>query len=152
MTKLAFKAEKVTIHCSVSKNGDKCDISVIKGWHLARGFKDVGYHLVIQPDGEVQNGRPLNHIGAHVEGANTNNIGICLIGTDKFTEKQFKSLRNQLDALHMCYDIEPWNITCHYEYESAQKQGKTCPNMNIRRLLTWYITQDELAIKPYLLK
>lgn len=152
MTKAQFKPTRITIHCSVTKNGETCDVATIRRWHLEKGWKDIGYHMVIQPDGEVQKGRPLNEQGAHVEGYNSNNIGICLIGTDLFTSKQFKALRYQLDSLHMNFDIEPWEVACHYEYDSAQKQGKTCPNINIRRLLIWYCLEIDEALKPYLLK
>jgi len=55
----------VTIHCSDTTNGSDYDIERIRADHLARGFNDVGYHLVIQPDGTAQNGRGLNAIGAH---------------------------------------------------------------------------------------
>lgn len=38
----------------------------IKDYHLeVSGFSDIGYHFVIEPDGTVFEGRPLNRTGAH---------------------------------------------------------------------------------------
>ena len=57
-----------------------------------RGWSDIGYHFVIDRGGRLYQGRPfLNNAeslsdlpvfaqGAHVGGANTGNIGICLLG------------------------------------------------------------------------
>lgn len=38
----------------------------IKEYHLqVSGFSDIGYHFVIEPDGTVYEGRPLDRTGAH---------------------------------------------------------------------------------------
>jgi N-acetylmuramoyl-L-alanine amidase len=96
--------KRLTIHCSASANGKKWDIASIRKEHMTnRGFSDVGYHYVIQPDGEVQLGRGLNIQGAHVEGDNEDNVGICMIGTDKFTAAQFDSLLHVWDSLRRSY-------------------------------------------------
>ena len=40
----------------------------------------VGYHYVIRLDGTIEQGRPLEMIGAHYTGRNAHSIGICYIG------------------------------------------------------------------------
>lgn len=151
-----MKPGLITLHCSATKNADDCPASVIKTWHLNRGFHDIGYHMVIQPDGTVENGRPLNKVGAHVEKSNLIgekiNIGICLVGTDRFTQYQFYALRYKLDSLFLIYDIEPWEIYGHYEFDTAKDQGKTCPNMRMARIQYWYSTQIYAAIRDYTYK
>lgn len=143
---------KFTVHCSDSANGKRVDISEIRKWHLARGFNDIGYHAVIQPDGEVQVGRGLTVVGAHVEGENEGNLGICLVGKDKFTAAQFKALDNWIEDVKRIYQIADQEIYCHYEWPSAVKQGKTCPNMKARNVL-WYIATGDLrAVAAYLLE
>lgn len=58
----------------------------INEWHKARGFTlstlgyYVGYHYVIEKDGTVRKAREDNEVGCHAIGANTNSIGICLVG------------------------------------------------------------------------
>lgn len=144
-----FTPRRIILHCSASRNGEPVDISIIRQWHLARGFLGVGYHLVIQPDGSVQKGRDLTEQGAHVTGENNDSIGVCLIGNDRFTKDQFRSLAIQLNLVQSTCKIPYWALYGHYQFPSAK--GKTCPNMDMARVLSWYIKSDELAILPYLL-
>lgn len=142
----------VTIHCTATENGKIVPIETIRQWHIDRGWKDIGYHIVIQPDGEVNRGRPLNEMGAHVEGHNLGNIGICLVGGDKFTRAQFDALRYQIDSLAMTYDIKPWDIRTHCQYDTAIKQGKSCPNIEINRIVAWYVGHYDAALMPNILQ
>jgi N-acetylmuramoyl-L-alanine amidase len=52
----------------------------IERWHLDRGFLGIGYHFVISPTGRIFRGRPVDRMGAHVEGHNRGTVGICLMG------------------------------------------------------------------------
>ena len=45
-----------------------------------RGWNDIGYHFLVDRVGNIYQGRPETVIGAHVGGANTGNIGVCLLG------------------------------------------------------------------------
>ena len=146
-----MKPWRVTIHCSDSHNGQIYLASQIDLDHRARGFDKIGYAIVIQPSGEVENGRGLNEDGAHVLGENEGNIGVCLIGRDKFTTKQFIALRYKLDGIRMTYDIKHWNIFCHYEFKSAKDQGKTCPNIRVSDLICWYLLDRDDSILKYFL-
>ena len=44
-------------------------------------------------------GRPLGEIGAHVEGHNANSVGVCMIGTKKFTKAQWEKLKITVSEL-----------------------------------------------------
>jgi len=142
---------RITVHCSATPNGKEYSLSNIRRDHLKRGFSDVGYHGVIQPDGEWERGRGLNEKGAGVEGDNDGNIHICLVGETLYTKEQFKTLRYRLDSIFMVYSIKPWDLYCHYQFRSAIKQGKTCPNIPINQLLIWYHLDDEKAVEPFTL-
>lgn len=144
-----MKPNKITIHCSDSPNGKEVDISEVARWHKEKGIDPVGYHGIIQPNGEWQDGRPLNSVGAHVKDHNTGNIGICLIGRDKFTKEQFDKLFDRIKTLRQCFDIEPSEIYTHNQFDTAIAQGKTCPNMTINRLLYFLSTEDYKPIKQY---
>ncbi|HJW81967.1 MAG TPA: N-acetylmuramoyl-L-alanine amidase [Acidiferrobacterales bacterium] len=102
----------IVIHCAATPNGKPFTVADIDAWHYQRGFRRalafrqrqemnlaaIGYHWVIYTNGAVANGRHLDEIGAHVAGHNESSIGICLIGTDKFTFAQWASLRDNLCA------------------------------------------------------
>lgn len=103
------------VHCAATPNGKPFGIKDIDGWHKQRGFKRmsafwrvfnpdlkyVGYHFVIKLDGTIETGRAENEIGAHVKGFNTGSLGICMIGTDKFTAQQWQSLTHLVQSLRL---------------------------------------------------
>jgi N-acetylmuramoyl-L-alanine amidase len=70
----------LAVHCSASKPDQKVDASTIARWHRERGFLKIGYHFVILTDGTVQKGRDITEVGAHVQGFNSQSLGICLVG------------------------------------------------------------------------
>lgn len=98
----------IFIHCSASKPSVHVDAAVIRRWHKARKFDDIGYNLVITRSGVAQIGRSLEDVGAHVVGYNHNSLGICLAGglneitgkaENNFTASQFATLKTWVRAL-----------------------------------------------------
>ena len=82
---------EIIIHCSDTQEG--CDVTAadIRRWHMTpvekggRGWRDIGYHYVIDLDGTIEAGRPVERVGAHCIGRNgedhnSKSIGICYIG------------------------------------------------------------------------
>jgi len=104
------RIDAIVIHCAATPNGKPFTIADIDAMHKVRNFKrdsqairnlnpelkSIGYHFVIELDGSVRVGRSLEEIGAHVQGSNAHSIGICMIGTDKFTQAQWMALRECL--------------------------------------------------------
>lgn len=74
------KTDHIVIHCSATRAIQKIGAADIRKWHLAKGWKDIGYHFVIRRDGKVEKGRGVDEIGSHVAGHNVNSLGICLVG------------------------------------------------------------------------
>ena len=146
-----MKPARIVLHCTVTPNGKKVNVEAMEKNHQERGFKGIGYHFLIQPDGAIVETRPVDQVGAHVKGHNTGSLGIALAGTDKFTPEQFTSLRELAFDLYLHHHLEKWAFYCHYQFDTAQAQGKTCPNIEINRLLVWYLWKDDKAIEPYLL-
>ncbi|MQY50777.1 N-acetylmuramoyl-L-alanine amidase [Rhodocyclus gracilis] len=119
----------IVIHCSASPNGDSLfrgtpgtpsqitPAQTIDAWHKARGFKrdaamcriwnpdlrSIGYHFVLYSNGAVATGRAPAEIGAHVAGFNQKSLGVCLVGTDRFTSAQWDSLRVLITGLQKSY-------------------------------------------------
>jgi len=149
------KIEYIIVHCSDSDWGTA---SEIRKWHLANGWRDIGYQLVIlngllkpdiknvqkklyieSMDGSIEYGRDFdgdgylvgNEIGAHAVGYNGNSISICLIGKTRFTLKQINSLENVLKNLMKTFNIKRENILGHCDVQ----KGKTCPNFNVKNFV-----------------
>lgn len=98
---------EIIIHCSATTEGKHFTAGDIDRWHRQRGFTSIGYHYVILLNGEIQQGRDLQQIGAHCKGHNRQSIGICYIGgldnkgiaKDTRTPKQKDSLHRLLQSL-----------------------------------------------------
>lgn len=75
------KIDCIVVHCAATCATSSVTTEDIARWHiLERHFRDIGYHFVVDQKGVIHKGRPLNEMGAHVEGHNAHSIGICYIG------------------------------------------------------------------------
>lgn len=77
----------IIVHCTATRAewraGSKTSakVSEVRKWHVRdNGWSDIGYHFLIDRDGTIAKGRPLEKTGAHVRGHNTGSIGIALFG------------------------------------------------------------------------
>jgi N-acetylmuramoyl-L-alanine amidase len=118
------------IHCSDTPDSNHLNASDIHNMHLGFGWDGIGYHKVIKRNGKIENGRPEFWIGAHTYGLNDKSLGVCLIGRNNFTKKQFNSLRNILIGWKKIYTNA--KILGHCE---AIKTKKTCPNFDVSAFL-----------------
>lgn len=76
---LDWDFDSVVIHHS-GNSGEKDPVEIEKKHMLKNGWDDVGYHYLIHPNGSIYEGRKIYHKGSHVSGANTQKIGILLMG------------------------------------------------------------------------
>lgn len=136
MTKRSLeKIDTVVVHCSDSGISAHDDISIIREWHLARGFSDVGYHLFITQKGKVQKGRPFDVVGAHCEGNNQNSIGICLGGRNTFPSHQLDVAAEEIRKIMNVFGIHFWNVRPHNHFN----KDKSCPNFGVFQEILWRI-------------
>ena len=71
---------EIILHCTATVEGKDYDIKDVRRWHRKRGWRDVGYHYLIGLGGQIEKGRPLDQVGAHVYGHNQHSIGIAYVG------------------------------------------------------------------------
>lgn len=119
---------KIFIHVSDSRDDLDVGVKEIRQWHLARGWKDIGYHYVVRIDGTVEPGRPEEKIGAHAQGYNEDSIGVCWVGRFAMHPKQKESLVRLVKSLMKKYKLSRKDVLGHYEVDT---HGKTCPNINM---------------------
>jgi N-acetyl-anhydromuramyl-L-alanine amidase AmpD len=141
----------IVIHCSASSNDDalfrgspgtpgfQTPVQVIDSWHAKRGFRrtsvlrqtfnpqlqSIGYHFVLYRNGSIAAARHLDEVGAHVQGSNLRSIGLCLIGTDRFTREQWDSLAGLVGSLRVQFPGA--QVIGHRELT----QHKTCPGFDV---------------------
>ena len=138
------KINKIIVHCSATPEGKEFSVETIRKWHLKRGWSDIGYHFVIDLQGELHEGRPVERTGAHVKGHNFDSIGVCYIGgveaerspagewiaKDTRTEAQKEALE---DFLLYMKDLYPQaKIYGHRDFSS-----KACPSFDAKTEYEW---------------
>lgn len=125
----------IVVHCAATNPEKRVTATDIHNMHLKRGFSCIGYHYFIDQDGVVTKGRPDEYIGAHVEGHNSNTLGICLEGgvdskgkaCNNYTSKQFSSLRTLLNELKV--KNTKADVCGHRDLSpDKNKDGKVTPN------------------------
>ena len=127
------KIDLIVIHCAATKPNQDIGRAEIDRWHRERGWLGIGYHYVIRRDGRVENGRPLEKAGAHVQGLNANSIGICLVGglnakgqpAPEFTAEQWDALETLVRTLKKQFPNA--RIAGHNEFAA-----KACPSFNVQ--------------------
>jgi len=130
---------RIIIHCSATPEGRDVKAATIRDWHMKKGWSDIGYHYVIDIEGCIEAGRPIDRAGAHVKGHNHDSIGICYIGgvakeknedgqwvaKDTMTDQQEHAMRELIYSLRMVADKQ-LSIHGHNEFSN-----KACPSFKV---------------------
>jgi N-acetylmuramoyl-L-alanine amidase len=138
---------EISVHCAASRPSWMAGrpgtekVAEMRRWHMVeRGWSDIGYHYVIDRDGQVYTGRPIERSGALVNReVNERAAGICLIGghgastndafEDHYTSEQDVALRQLIAELRAKYPSIK-RVSGHNEYAN-----KACPGFNVARWL-----------------
>ena len=134
------------VHCSATSPSEEANHETIERYHTtARGWPTIGYHYVINRDGNIVNTLPEDQRGIHVAGFNSVSLGICLVGginedgvpEANFTSLQFESLEILLRELKGRYPRS--EVKGHRDFNAISATPKACPAFNIH---VWMDTGD----------
>ena len=85
-------------------------------------------------NGTVQTGRPLPKRGAHARGANSDSIGVCLVGNNLDSDQRWTP--EQIDSLHRIWGA------CEILFPGIQLYGHrdvlsstSCPGLDVYELI-----------------
>lgn len=141
------KIDEIIVHCTATRadwwatRTSNQKVAEVRKWHTSppNNWKDIGYHFLIDRDGTVVAGRPVEEVGAHVQGHNATTIGVSLFGghgsnatdsfDDHFTLEQDLALRHLIEVLREKYPSIK-KVSGHNEYAR-----KACPGFNVRNWL-----------------
>tara|TARA_B000000557_G_scaffold223622_1_gene192882 strand:- start:1566 stop:2852 length:1287 start_codon:yes stop_codon:yes gene_type:complete len=135
---------KMTLHHSAgwaatTLEEGKAAVKSIQEFHQdGRGWSDIGYHFLVDMGGNIYQGRPETVLGAHVGGANTGNIGVCILGCyhppessipcyDEMTYNSEQSLIQLYAWISDTYGVEPKLLKGHRDYFGTT----SCPGNNV---------------------
>lgn len=147
---------EIIIHTTATRAGwmggypTGAKVAEVRRWHVEDNkWSDIGYHFLIDRDGTVAEGRPVERIGAHVKGRNDDTIGIALFGghgsaeTDSFdehyTDDQDIALRILIAELQRKYG-PGLKLSGHNEYAA-----KACPGFNVMK---WFTDKEPVIVTP----
>jgi N-acetyl-anhydromuramyl-L-alanine amidase AmpD len=136
-----YPVAEIILHCSDTRPDWMAGhtlaekVAEIRRWHVQQhGWRDIGYHWVIDRDGSVAPGRRETVIGAHVEGHNRGTIGICLLGgfgtladnmfAMNFTTAQAAAMRRLVADIKVRTAIR--KVSGHNDYSA-----KACPGFRV---------------------
>jgi len=134
-----YKTERIVLHHSASSI--TTTIQDMHRWHQGKGWSGLGYHYVIYPDGTIYKGRPEWARGAHAwqdaqHEANTDGLGICLIGNfmeGKPTEAQLSSVIWLIKDIRNRYPGIP--VIGHKDVMATACPGKNFPWVELYKRL-----------------
>lgn len=126
----------IVIHHSATLDGVVYrDFDAIKKGHMVKGWRDIGYHYVVEKVGGklvAIAGRSENDVGAHCIPRNADGIGICCIGNFEIevpTEELYAFVANLCREIMSRHDIK--EIAGHKDYAATACPGK---NFNVNRV------------------
>lgn len=131
--------EFIIIHHSATADGEKLSWQAIRRGHLAKRYRDIGYHYgieLINTRYEILTGRMLNESGAHCRGWNGQSIGICFIGNferDRPPEGQIRLGLRLVESLREVFDIPEENVKPHRDFKATLCPGRFFPMYRFNR-------------------
>ena len=128
----------IVVHCSATREDKSFTEHDLDVCHRRRAFNGVGYHFYIRKNGDIKSTRPLERIGAHARGFNSESIGICYEGgldehgrcKDTRTLAQKVTMEELLQSL--CVDYPDAEILGHRDLPGVHKE---CPCFDTRAWL-----------------
>ena len=138
----------VVLHHSATPDGEVYrDFDSIKKAHLAKGWKDIGYHWVIEKVNGVLiaiPGRPESIEGAHCHGKNFDGIGVCCVGNFEVeipSEELYAFVANVCRGIMLRHPIK--EIGGHRDYYATACPGKNFDVEKVKRLIKGGINVDK---------
>jgi hypothetical protein len=131
------RVERITVHHDgmppvwLSNKQDVASrIDLIRQSHQANGWGDIGYHYIVDPFGQVWEGRPLMYQGAHVKDQNVRNLGVLALGnfeSQRPTSAQVSTLERFLVYQMRANRVPVTRVQTHRELAST-----LCPGRNMQ--------------------
>ena len=146
------KINKIVIHCSATRSSMDVGVKEIRSWHVdGRGWRDIGYHVVVRRNGSIEIGRPLEISGAHAKGFNKDSIGVCWVGgvndqikpENNMTSKQEQALWGVVKGFMEKFDLGKEDVVGHRDLPDV---NKACPSFDVKEWLDkkqWFNGKDQ---------
>ena len=145
------KINKIILHCTATREGRDYSVETMRGWHMRKGWSDIGYHYVVQLDGTINEGRPLKRQGAHVKGHNRGSIGISYVGGVEAERRNGKWIAKDTRTLKQKDSLDEFLKFLMAEYPEATLHGhnefsaKACPSFDVQEQYAYIINPESVS-------
>ena len=143
-----YVTDTIVIHHTGNPADDDLSAEEIHNAHQSQGWSGIGYHFVIRKNGQVEQGRPIDTVGAHAQGDNWHSIGIHVCGNFEEaepTEYQIESLAYLIGWLCEVYDLDPAvSVVGHRDLMAT-----ACPGENLYSMLNTIIGKAAWYMENY---
>ena len=127
----------IVIHCTATSATTKVG-NILKYWKNRLGWKNPGYHFIIEADGFIHQLQPIDKPSNGVSGYNANSIHISYVGGidqkgnahDTRTPMQKNAMEGLIKALHGVYGKA--KIQGHRDFPNV---AKSCPSFEVKDYL-----------------
>jgi N-acetylmuramoyl-L-alanine amidase len=122
------RIDNIVIHCTATPQSAKVS-SIVRYWKDVLGWKNVGYHKIIDSDGCVHILAPDSDVTNGVSGHNSRSLHVAYIGgqhRDDRTEAQKEALKHVVNEWKGLYPNA--RILGHRDFKGATK---ACPNFEV---------------------
>jgi len=125
-----FRTDAVVLH-HIGGTDEDVSAETVHCWHLDNGWSGIGYHYLIRKDGTIEQGRPLNMMGAHCYGENSHTVGINIVGDFTWAqpgEAQLEAAAGLVAAVCTYYGFPPAgsSVLGHCDLSAT-----ACPGSNL---------------------
>ncbi|MRM97665.1 N-acetylmuramoyl-L-alanine amidase [Riemerella anatipestifer] len=138
----------IVLHCTATSQTTTIE-SIKRFWREKLGWKNVGYHYIIKPDGEIVQLADLNTITNGVKGRNKNAINAAYIGgVEKGKAVDNRTLQQKASQVKLLRELQEkfpkTEIVGHRDLSpdlngdgiiSPHEWTKECPSFDVKQWL-----------------
>jgi len=123
----------IVLHCTASSQSATIS-AILRYWKDDRGWKNPGYHFIIEANGNVVQLQPIEKPSNGVRGYNQSSIHVSYIGgkdgIDDRTNKQKIAMAAIVKVLHAVHPTA--KILGHRDFPNV---AKACPSFEVKQFL-----------------
>ena len=126
---------EIIVHCTDTPEGRNHTVVDITKWHKEKGWATIGYHYVVDIEGNILDGRDVDLIGAHCSGHNSHSIGVVYVG-GRGKNWEHKDTRNELQKnalLNLLIDLKKLYPDAQIYGHNDFNISKPCPCFDARK-------------------
>jgi N-acetylmuramoyl-L-alanine amidase len=135
------KVTRLIFHCTATHQSATVE-GILKYWKNNLGWKNPGYHIIVNAAGHWTQLLDFNGVSNGVAGANSTSINVAYIGgidsKGRASDNRTQGQSEVFEVIYNTFRNKLPNLTFHGHYEFSKKE---CPSYNVRE---WIKSLDKI--------